>query len=196
MRLYKNSEWVERVVPYFTHGKLSEGADNPREVKGPTQMNTSPAALFITWTVYGTFLPGDSRGWSHRSDGQQLQRVLLEQWHRDRLAYPITTLDESMRLVGEAAIREICWVRSWYLWAVSVRSNHVHVLVTAPEYAPKLVRNQLKAKATRDLRAEFPIWDDRPIWSENGDIEFLDSEEDIEQCARYVSEAQDRMDRK
>jgi REP element-mobilizing transposase RayT len=91
-------------------------------------------------------------------------------------------------------LREICAFRSWLLWALAVRSNHIHVVVTAPEYEPALVRDQLKAKATRELRRVFAVWKDRPVWTEKGDIEYLDSEEEIGQCVAYVVEAQDRKD--
>jgi len=158
-------------------------------------MDTSPLGLFITWTVYGTFLSGDDRGWKHRSDGTQLARPLLESWHRDRLNHNVITLDDSMQSVAETAIHEICRVRSWSVWATSVRTNHVHIVVTAPQYKPNLVRDQLKAKATMELRRAFPVWKDRPVWTEKGDIEFLNNETDIQQCSVYVCEAQDRKDR-
>ena len=29
-----------------------------------------PIAYFITWTTYGTWLPGDERGWSRKGDGE------------------------------------------------------------------------------------------------------------------------------
>jgi REP element-mobilizing transposase RayT len=158
-------------------------------------MNSTPLGLFITWTVYGTFLPGDARGWRNRHSGEQLGRPNLETWHRGRLNHDVITLDDSMRNVADAAIREICGVRSWTAWAIAVRSNHVHVVVTAPEYKPALVRDQMKAKATMELRRTFVVWRDRPVWTAKGDIEFLDSETDIEQCVAYVAEAQDRKDR-
>jgi REP element-mobilizing transposase RayT len=158
-------------------------------------MNTSPAGLFITWTVYGTHLPGDACGWRHRQTGSPPPRPRLELWHRNRLQHEVITLDDAMRQVAEAAIVEICAVRAWSLWAVAVRSNHVHVVVTAPEYDPELVRDQLKAKATRELRRASSIWNDRPVWSTKGDIEFLDSEPEIEQCVLYTAVAQDRKDR-
>lgn len=155
--------------------------------------STSPLGLFITWTVYGTFLPGDQRGWRHRSAGDCPARPLLESWHRDRLNHDVILLDAEMRAVAEAAIREICEFRTWTLWAVSVRSNHVHVVVTAPDYKPSLVRDQLKAKATREQ--SFELWKDRPVWTEKGDIEYLDNESEIDQCVVYVKEAQDRKGR-
>ncbi len=157
-------------------------------------MNT-PLALFVTWTVYGTFLPGDARGWRHRTEGGKLPQPRLEQWSQSQLKHDIVLLDDTMRGVAEAAIEEICDFRRWHLWAVSVRTNHAHVVVTAPEYAPELVRDQLKAKATRELRSSFAIWNSRPVWTSKGDIEFLDTEEDIENCVVYLTEAQDRKGR-
>ncbi|MEZ5943865.1 MAG: hypothetical protein R3C18_20910 [Planctomycetaceae bacterium] len=100
-----------------------------------------------------------------------------------------------MRSVTEGAIREICKARAWSLWATAARSNHVHVVFTARGFDPEIARDQLKAKATRELRRSFSIWRDRPIWSVKGDIEFLDSENDIETCATYVLDAQNRKDR-
>ena len=156
---------------------------------------TAPLGLFITCTVYGTFLPGDVRGWRHRVEGGKYCQPRLERWTRDKLKHDIVLLNQSMRDIAEAALREICHFRSWQLWAVSVRTNHIHVVITAPEYAPETVRDQLKAKATRELRSSFAIWNDRPVWSRKGDIQFLDTEDDIEKCAIYVAEAQDRKSR-
>jgi hypothetical protein len=100
-----------------------------------------------------------------------------------------------MQAVVEAAISEISGFRGWTLWACNARSNHVHVVVSALDYEPALVRDQLKAKATRELRKSWDVWNDRPVWTAKGDIEFLDNEEEIEQCVMYVAEAQDRKGR-
>jgi len=174
---YVQSEFIKRVVFAFQPA-----------------MNDFPLALFITWTVYGTFLPGDHRGWSRREQGMQIGRTELRQWHVERLQHPMVTLNAAMRDVAEAALREICSVRAWTLWAVSVRSNHVHVVVSASSHEPTVVRDQLKAKATGALRKQFTVWENRPIWSVKGDLEFLDRESEIEQCVTYVLEAQDRME--
>ena len=155
-------------------------------------MQDHPLAIFITWTVYGTFLPGDKRGWRHRSKGEQNMSAGLEQWHAKRLKYKVETLDQDMRSVAECAIQEICNFRSWKLWVSSVRTNHVQFVISSSGYAPQIVRDQVKAKCTRELRKDFAVWKNRPIWSANGDIEFLDSEANVERCVGYVVEAQDR----
>ena len=41
------------------------------------------AGFFITWTTYGTWLPGDARGWRKRIGGEQQPRPLLEAWCRE-----------------------------------------------------------------------------------------------------------------
>ena len=158
-------------------------------------METSPTSLFITWTVYGTFLPGDDRGWRHRTRGSIDAQPLLETWTRNRLNHDILLLEKCMRDIVESAIGEICAFRGWKLWAVSARTNHVHAVLTAPGYEPTLARDQLKAKATRELRRVYDVWKNRPVWAAKGDIEFLDTEDDIEQCVIYVTEAQDRKGR-
>jgi REP element-mobilizing transposase RayT len=152
-----------------------------------------PLAFFITWTVYGTFLQGDERGWRRRRKGQQLSQPKLAQWRRDRLKHPIQLLNEAQVSVVEQEIEKHCEKRFWKLWTKSARSNHVHVVVTATGYAGGKVRDQLKANATRGLRERWEAFQDRPVWTELGDWECINSEEDLEAAIFYVSEAQDRM---
>src|SRR4051812_4834123 len=40
--------------------------------------NDAPIALFLTWTTYGTWLPGDARGWVEYRRGFQLPDSILE----------------------------------------------------------------------------------------------------------------------
>lgn len=49
-------------------------------------MNDEALAYFITWTCYGTFLPGDDRGWTKWQKGQQLPQPRLEDWCRDQMS--------------------------------------------------------------------------------------------------------------
>jgi REP element-mobilizing transposase RayT len=152
-----------------------------------------PIALFITWTVYGTFLQGDSRGWRKRRRGEQLPQPKLAQWRRERLKHSIQLLDQAQQTVVEQEIERHCEKRDWKLWAKSARTNHVHAVVTAPEYAGNKVRDQLKANATRGLREHWEVFRERPIWTTLGDWQCINSEEDLETAVLYVSEAQNRM---
>ncbi len=157
-------------------------------------MNDEPIAFFITWTVYGTFLPGDNRGWVKRGSGTQLARPLLANWHSERLKHSIELLAENNRICVEKAIQQICNDRSWKLWIANPRSNHVHVVITAPGRDGATVRDQLKARCTRELRLMDNRFCDRTVWTRGGDWKCINTEEDLEVCIQYAGEAQDRKD--
>ncbi|MCE3018010.1 MAG: transposase [Pirellula sp.] len=160
---------------------------------GTSELN-EPITLFITWTTYGAWLPGDSRGWRKWKAGDQLPQPKLEEWCRDRMKEKPIVLNESQREAVEKTIREHATIRGWHIHAVCVRSNHAHVVVTAAA-PPKRVRDQFKANGTTALRRmPNPITNEK-VWTKGGDIEFIDGDDDLERVVLYVTEAQDRMDR-
>ena len=164
-----------------------------------------PITLFITWTTYGSWLPGDARGWMKWKKGEQQPQPVLEDWCKGRMKEKAVLLSSEQRDAVENVIREHAEHRGWELHAVSARSNHVHVAVTVvPKTGNqsyrvadgvKRVRDQFKANATRVLRqGENPIRNEK-VWTKGGDIQFIDTDEDLEQVVIYILEAQDRMDR-
>ena len=155
----------------------------------------SDRACLLTWTVYGTFLPGDDRGWRHRSQGQRQAEPELKRWCERQLKHPVLLLDLSARDCVERAVRDKCRARGWRCFGVAARSNHVHGVVWAGTDDPKNVRDQLKAMATSRLRQMDPRYRDREVWTSKGDIEWLRDEEAIANAVMYVEFAQDRKGR-
>lgn len=153
-----------------------------------------PLTCFITWTTYGAWLPGDNRGWRKWNSGQQQPRPLLEEWCRDQMKEEPAILGDAQRVKVEEVCRQHSEIRGWRLHAISVRSNHVHIVVTA-DAAPAKVRDQFKANATRVLRQEPDSITNEKIWTRGGDIQFIDGEDALERVIVYVTEAQDRMER-
>ena len=167
--------------------------------------SNDPITLFITWTAYGTWLPGDARGWKHWKKGEQLPQPRLDDWCKGRMKEKAVSLGTQHRQIVDDVIREHSAIRGWELHAVAVQSNHVHVAVTVVpktgnKYARtadgiKRVRDELKANATRVLRrCDNPIRN-KKVWTKRGDIQFIDTEDDLEQVVIYISEAQERMER-
>ena len=113
-----------------------------------------PLAYFLTCTTYGTWLPGDERGWVLKGKGFQLPNLETKQLAADRMTEPPCTLDDLQREIVEETVRDHCTIRNWKLHAVNARTNHVHVVVTANS-APKTVRDQLKAWCTKNLKEDF-----------------------------------------
>jgi REP element-mobilizing transposase RayT len=94
------------------------------------------------------------------------------------------------RAIVERTIADHCRIRGWTLHAVNVRSNHVHLVVTA-DRDPEDVREQFKAWCSRRLSdaAGLPAAarNGRRRWfTECGDIEFIDSETYLTNAIGYV----------
>ncbi|MEM7453113.1 MAG: transposase [Planctomycetota bacterium] len=164
-----------------------------------------PITLFITWTTYGSWLPGDSRGWVKWKKGKQRPQPHLEDWCKGRMKEKAVLLSPEQREAVESVIRKHAEHRGWELHAVSARSNHVHVAVTVGAKngnqeervvdGVKRVRDQFKANATRVLRQGANPIQNEKVWTKGGDIQFVDTDDDLEQVVIYITEAQDRMGR-
>jgi len=115
-------------------------------------MNETPLAYFLTWTCYGTWLPGDDRGWTKWHKEIMIPQPRLADWCRGQMAETPIFLDQAQREIVEATIGEHCAIRGWHLHAVNCRSNHCHCVVTAPDYNGEQVRDQLKSWCTRKLK--------------------------------------------
>jgi REP element-mobilizing transposase RayT len=146
--------------------------------------------VLITWTTYGTWLPGDKRGWRDRRSGPQFPQPFLEEWCRKQMKGEAVLLAYHDRRTVEDACQEHCAFRGWVLHAVNARANHVHAVVSANE-KPQKVRDQLKANCTRRLRIQRDPLNVERTWSGGGDCEVLADEADIELAVIYVNEAQD-----
>src|SRR5687767_7907333 len=117
---------------------------------GSVPMN-EPLAYFLTWPTYGTWLPGDERGWVKKNKGFQAPDWKVEYEARRKLTEAPCEFDDGQRAIVETTIRLHCAYRGWTLLAVSCRTNHVHVVVNVAIAADIVVR-ELKAWCTRRLK--------------------------------------------
>lgn len=63
-------------------------------------------AYFLTWTTYGTWLPGDERGWTRDGKGWQAPDPERESRAREQLKERPCVLSGSQRSLVEATIRQ------------------------------------------------------------------------------------------
>jgi len=161
-------------------------------------------AYFLTWPTYGTWLPGDERGWVQYRRGMRLPDPILKREAAARMTEDACCLNAEQRRLVETTIADHCRVRGWTLYAVNCRSNHVHVVVAANR-DPKEVREQFKAWCTRRLKAReqesrhglsAPAEIDETIrenwWAERGSAIYINDEEGLEAVIHYVLDEQDR----
>ena len=151
-------------------------------------------AYFITWTCYGTWLHGEERGSVDRDHNDPCAPVLPADpvrfaQEQARMREPAYVLDEPRRAVVVRAIIEIVRRKGWLLHAVHVRSNHIHVVLTASG-APERVMNDLKTAASRRLNKAFPDEHGRTRWTRHGSTRYLWTESAVAQKVRYVLDEQ------
>jgi REP element-mobilizing transposase RayT len=161
-----------------------------------------PLAYFLTWPTYGTWLPGDERGWVEYRSGWHLPDPIRKLEAAARMTEEALTLDSEQRQVVEQTIAQHCRVRGWKLHVVNCRTNHLHVVVTA-DRPPKQVRVQFKAWCSRRLKElqtkrrgcthpeEVVAHVREHWWAERGSDRFLNDEESLEAAIVYVRDGQD-----
>jgi len=150
-------------------------------------MYSDPLAYFLTWTTYGTWLPGDARGSMRRPGTYLAPDFDIREAAREKLCEVSCTLTEGQREIVELTIVAHCQFRKWHLYAANCRTNHVHVVVTAP-IDPKTVRGQLKSWCSRRLsEAQDAEGTRKNWWSERGSVRLLFDDRAVEEAIAYVT---------
>jgi REP element-mobilizing transposase RayT len=151
----------------------------------------TPLAYFISFRSYGTWLHGDNRGSIDRFHNRYRSPYLpgnksWRNYNRNQLKTKPLRLRSRHRKAIKLAIRETCSIRKWSLYALNVRSNHIHVVVAASNKKPELVLGAFKANATRQLR-ENGLWL-HPFtpWADGGSKRRLWNEESVAAAIDYV----------
>ncbi len=155
-----------------------------------------PIAFLFTWSTYGTWLPGDARGWVEYKRGFQLPDPIREVESAARMTEDACLLTLNQRQRVNQQIAETCTHKHWLLHAVNCRSNHVHVVLSSSA-PPKTIREQLKAWCSRRLNEQqvallVPEHLQRTNWwAERGSIRWIFQEPDLAAAIDYVCNQQD-----
>ena len=150
----------------------------------------TPHGYLITFRSYGTWMHGDQRGSvdrQHRrypapmlppsSRRKQIESALLKQ--------PPVKLNARQRAAIDLGIRQTCAIRKWTLWALNIRTNHLHCVVTA-QFSAKRTMAALKANATRAMRDAGCWRSDLSPWARGGSTKYLWTDEEVSNAIAYV----------
>src|SRR5437868_115169 len=145
----------------------------------------------ITSTTYGTWLPGDRRGFVSTitdADGARVIHNLpstpydtdmpgLENSARARLKCPAIRLHVEHAEVLLAQFRETIAYRNWRLLAVAIMSNHFHAVVSATGATePEQVLKDLKGYGSRALNRRWGPPKSETWWTTSGSKRWLNDE--------------------
>ncbi len=153
-----------------------------------------PLGYFITFRTYGTWLPGDPRGSvDHRHNQPNTPPLpwLPARHARSDAArkQAVVTLDSAQRAVTDATLKEVCAYKGWTLHTKNVRTNHVHIVLSA-QAPPEPVMNTLKSWCTRRMRERGVIPPGIEPWARHGSTRYLWTSEHIRKACEYVDDMQ------
>jgi REP element-mobilizing transposase RayT len=134
----------------------------------------------LTWTTYGTWLPGDPRGFVSEVRDENGEKVLhntpgtlcdadlppLQAYAAAIMTEDAVLLDLARAEALAEQLRETAGHRGWRLLALAVMVNHVHLVVGVPgDPDPEKILGDFKAWCTRRLNGG---WGPREHWWTQG----------------------------
>ena len=158
-------------------------------------------AWLLTWTTYGSWLPGDDRGFvSHVRDesGEKLIRrqvetaplssmPQLESYARSKLKTLPIRLDRRHAELLAKQFTETADYRGWVIFAIGIMTNHLHLVVGAvgdPE--PEKILADFKSYGSRKLNAEIQGKANSIWWTKSGSKRKLPDEQAVLNAIRYI----------
>lgn len=155
----------------------------------------------LTWTTYGTWLPGDERGFvssvrdgkggkvTHNLYGTPEEKDwphLHEKMRQSLKGPPILLTSDQAQAVAEQ-MHETCRYRGWQIVAMAIMANHCHVVLgVSGDPDPSDLMRDLKSYASRALNK---AWSNPPSgtwWSESGSKRVLRGSHAILGATAYV----------
>jgi REP element-mobilizing transposase RayT len=141
----------------------------------------------LTWTTYGSWLPGDERGYV--KDGEILPGdIKILKRNRKRQKQTTVKLDtKEKEIVKQVIIDESIRIKQ-KVEALVVYSNHVHLLARPHSDSIEEVAGRYKSLTTR------AIWKNGRkgrIWTKGFDKRYCFNEVELEQRKEYVQKHKD-----
>jgi REP element-mobilizing transposase RayT len=138
----------------------------------------------LTWTTYGSWLPGDKRGYVEHGQILPGKEQILER-NKDRQRLPAVILNEREEKIVQEVIFTEAQRISQILEALIVYSNHVHLLARPHTESMEQIVSRYKSKTTRAL---WRNGRQGRIWTKGYDKRFCFTEEEVTQRIRYINQ--------
>lgn len=157
-----------------------------------------PVPYFISFRTYGTWLHGSREGSvdrDHNRVGGEFAPVDEVRVMRERglMRGEAVALSPAARVIVLLAIGGVCSHRGWVVYALNVRTNHVHVVVGTSKnpVTPERALNDFKAWSTRRLVEAGLVTKGSPVWAYHGSTRYLNHIEGFTGACHYTMHEQD-----
>jgi REP element-mobilizing transposase RayT len=163
----------------------------------------------LTFTTYGTWLPGDPRGFVGRVHDQRsddFNTTSRREHDQINTPYdadlsglykasqalmkgdPVWLTKEQATMIGDQFVATAEY-RKWILPAFAVMPNHVHLVVTADgAILSDTLLQSFKSYASRRLNSHYPKPTSGTWWTQSGSRRILRDDAALDSAIRYVKE--------
>jgi len=138
----------------------------------------------ITWTTYGTWLQGDKRGYVKNGQTYDGNKALMQR-NKKLQSQDMVKLSRNHQQVVRKAITREAESQDQRIYALSVQSNHVHIVA---EYTREPISKMVayyKKSARLALKAEGH---NGKLWTKGYDKKFCFDRAALEQRIKYVQD--------
>jgi valyl-tRNA synthetase len=186
------------ISPATSEAQASASASARAMSRSP---DLSQGATLLTWTTYGTWLPGNERGSVSRAPRdtgrQELRNLPGEPYDGDD---PSREANAAERLEGEPVylnpshagvmlktFAEVCVRHGIEPLALAIMRNHVHVLCQGEQHGRELLQ-LFKGNASRSLGLQFELRDSPRWWTKSGSRRRIRAGADLTAAIEYVKQ--------
>ena len=169
-------------------------------------MSEKPFALHITWTCYGTWLPGDRRG--HVSNTLGAVPGFIPKQNVPRTPYSAgdsytraqaharqkdstVLLTKEQALAAANALVDAAHRRGWIIVRAALMANHVHVLITDCPTDGEAVRRILKGNSQAALSDQ--LGHSRRWWTAGGSDRYKNDQVAIDTAIQYIASQEHKL---
>ena len=138
----------------------------------------------ITWTTYGTWLQGDERGYVKNGKTYQGNKA-LKQRNKNLQSQDMVKLSRKQQQIVQKAVTEEAELQNQHIYALSVQSNHVHIVVEFTHQPISKIVAYYKKAARLALKAEGH---NGKLWTKGYDKRFCFDRTALEQRIKYVQD--------
>ena len=136
----------------------------------------------VTWTTYGTWLPGDKRGYVRQGKIMPGDPKILKASQSLQKAATVTLDSEQKAIIRRAILQEAQKI-GHTIEALAVCTNHIHLVAYPCEKPIESIVSRYKNVAMFALQKDGPV---RRIWTRGFDKRFCFNEKSMKQRIEYV----------
>jgi len=200
--------------------ELATAIDEPRAsaravAQQPTGSNTpspfappepSAPAWLLTWTTYGTWLPGDGRGYVSRSPRESGDHALrnqpatdydaaqgdIESAARERQSGDPILLTQEQAVWVSISLADAATRHNIALNALSIMPDHVHLLCQSDCDGSELLQ-LFKGNSAHALSQRFPLKESQRWWTKSGSKRYIRKGDDPFAAVDYVCDRRNAL---